>query len=398
MTRFVFLIGVSLFALSPVLAQDSPDPGAPSDTTQTDQSEEDWRNSQKRGDSDDPFDPNANPNNTGWGINLPPSGPMDQLPEESREHINRERARAIATGNPSDPNEPIPDYTPSDAAQSDPGLARAEQAAWDEIMRDMKGLGSGAGQGQGGSGQGQGSGQGDGQGTGAGGGAGQLGQGRSVIAGGANQSALELLRQMQGLGNGTGTEPGDTGETGQGEAPQGAQSEPSGDAEGQTDGAGQDQGAQNADGEDDSADASSSGSGPDGETGSESGEENAASDDNGAGEDASTDESQSDDGDQARTQSDTADGPQSDSGGSQSSASDYLNGEDTAETQDDSESAAEDTETTAEADAATATTSVSTPPSPATSQPSADITFVWGRTTSDEDRADALKKTVSRGS
>lgn len=209
MIRLVLLSAVSVWALGGVaLAQQtgsiSSEPGT---TNETDQSEEDWRRS-RRVDSGDPFDPDANTTDRGWGTNLPPMRPVDHLPEESRRHLSQQRARAIAEMDMNDPQPQQVAYEPSDAARSDPGLRQQEEAVWAEMVGDLNAAKAGGGQGQGdgdaaGAGD-QGSGQGGGQGSspaGTGSPNGTPGSG-SVMAGGANQSAADILRQMRGGGGG----------------------------------------------------------------------------------------------------------------------------------------------------------------------------------------------------
>ena len=76
----------SVFALSgTAYAQTSPD------TRQTDQSEEDWRKSQKKGgtSSEDILDIIKNTRSSGVG-NGRGYSPIDALPEESRRHLMKE--------------------------------------------------------------------------------------------------------------------------------------------------------------------------------------------------------------------------------------------------------------------------------------------------------------------
>ena len=95
MMRSVFLaltFSGSVFALSgTAYAQTSPD------TRETDQSEEDWRKSQKKGgtSSEDILDIIKNTRSTGVG-NGRGYSPIDALPEESRRHLMKERARRMA--------------------------------------------------------------------------------------------------------------------------------------------------------------------------------------------------------------------------------------------------------------------------------------------------------------
>lgn len=116
-------------------------PAYAQDTDQTDQSEEDWRKSRKKSGSSDIYR-KTNPNSTGSGapmVDYKPVSPVERLPSESRRHVMRERAKAIAESDDGDISDV--DYTPSDAAQSDEQLMRDEQEAWDTIVTDMKGDG-----------------------------------------------------------------------------------------------------------------------------------------------------------------------------------------------------------------------------------------------------------------
>ena len=193
-------------------------------TEQTDKSEEDWRKSQKKRDTSDIFEDILNRRNTGQGSNQYPQNPIDSLPEESRRHLMKERAKVIAE---SDPNTtPDAPYTPSEAAKTDPELAEQEKEAWTVIMTDMKG-GASQGQGQGGSGPnkiavaGQGGGQSGGQ---SGGQGNDSSRSPSVMRGGSSQSVAEIMAQIKGMksgrSGGTGTVPAQ-GPMGGGHMPQG---------------------------------------------------------------------------------------------------------------------------------------------------------------------------------
>ena len=168
-------LSLLLTALSvPVFAQDSTEPVDPAnpDTVQTDQSEDDWRNSQKKRDTRDIFeDIFKNPNDQGtggdiWGGEVKA---IDRLNQDSRRHLNKQRAKALAKAGPGQPIDAA--FEPSEAAKSDEYIKRQEEEAWEEMVREANsGLGSlGNGQGQGGQGQG-------GQGQS---GEGQAGQGQS---------------------------------------------------------------------------------------------------------------------------------------------------------------------------------------------------------------------------
>ena len=103
-----FMLSGSVFALSAnAFAQTSPN------TTETDQSEEDWRKSQKKGgnSTEDILDIIKNTRSSGIG-NGRGASPIDSLPEESRRHLMKERARRMAQAGP---NEPVDvSYKPSE--------------------------------------------------------------------------------------------------------------------------------------------------------------------------------------------------------------------------------------------------------------------------------------------
>ena len=213
MMRYSALAMILALSGASALAQEStpPEDGSVSapETGSTDQSEEDWRRSQRRGDSKT-YDPVSNPTSTGVGINIPEPREIDKLPEESRRHINRQRAKVIAEADLENLDPQSVAYEPSEAAKSDPGLLRDEQAAWAEAMGDLMGAGSGQGDGID-TGQGQANAPGGGQGAGSTPGGRQSGtrgsgSAGSTMAGGANQSAADILRQMQGLGGGGSTQ------------------------------------------------------------------------------------------------------------------------------------------------------------------------------------------------
>ena len=168
---------------------------------------------------------------------------IDRLDQESRRHLNKQRAKALAEATPGEPIDAA--YEPSEAAKTDEYIAGQEKEAWNEMIRDansglsgtqgpdtgqggQQGGGQGGQQGQGQQGQGQqgqqgqGGGQGGGQGQGQGsqGQAGQQGQsGNSPLRGGSASSASAILDQLKGRG-GSGSQPGQ-GQQGQGQAPQG---------------------------------------------------------------------------------------------------------------------------------------------------------------------------------
>lgn len=110
-------------------------------TDQTDQSEEDWRKSRKKSGTSDIY---RTPNTSSTGVGAPvidskPISPVERLPSESRRHLMKERAKAIAENDDGDISDA--EYVPSDAAKSDEQLMRDEQEAWDVIVTDMQGSG-----------------------------------------------------------------------------------------------------------------------------------------------------------------------------------------------------------------------------------------------------------------
>lgn len=110
-------------------------------TDQTDQSEEDWRKSRKKSGTSDIY---RTPNTSSTGVGAPvvdykPISPVERLPSESRRHLMKERAKAIAESDDGDISDA--EYVPSDAAKSDEQLMRDEQEAWDVIVTDMQGSG-----------------------------------------------------------------------------------------------------------------------------------------------------------------------------------------------------------------------------------------------------------------
>jgi hypothetical protein len=110
-------------------------------TDQTDQSEEDWRKSRKKSGTSDIY---RTPNTSSTGVGSPiidyePVSPVERLPSESRRHLMRERAKAIAESDDGDISDA--EYVPSEEAKSDEQLMREEQEAWDVIITDMQGSG-----------------------------------------------------------------------------------------------------------------------------------------------------------------------------------------------------------------------------------------------------------------
>lgn len=110
-------------------------------TDQTDQSEEDWRKSRKKSGTSDIYR-TPNTSSTGSGaptIEYEPVSPVERLPSESRRHLMKERAKAIANSDDGDISDA--DYVPSEDAKFDEQLMRDEQEAWDVIVTDMQGSG-----------------------------------------------------------------------------------------------------------------------------------------------------------------------------------------------------------------------------------------------------------------
>jgi hypothetical protein len=231
----------SVFALSAdAFAQSSPD------TRQTDQSEEDWRKSKKKGGSstEEILDIIKNTRSSGVG-NGRGYSPIDALPEESRRHLMKERAKRMAQAGP---NEPVDvTFKPSEAAKSDSNLEADEKAAWEEMSKSMNGVSNQGQQGQDNQGQGPlGQSQNDqagqngqgqvadgaisgstGQQTGQQGSQGQQsqqqdnGQSRSVMRGGSAASVSDIMNRIKGLGQSTGGTGQEQGEAQQGQAQQG---------------------------------------------------------------------------------------------------------------------------------------------------------------------------------
>ena len=110
-------------------------------TDQTDQSEEDWRKSRKKRGSSDIY--KTNPTDAGFGNgalgDVKPISPVEQLPSESRRHLMKERAKAMAESQDGDITDA--EYKPSEAAKSDEQLMREEKEAWKIITTDIEGSG-----------------------------------------------------------------------------------------------------------------------------------------------------------------------------------------------------------------------------------------------------------------
>lgn len=184
-------------ALSTGLAVIHSTPAYAQSTDQTDQSEEDWRKSKKKKNTTDILEDIVNIRNTGAGDVSRPMTPMESLPEESRRHLQKERAKLLANADMggNDEIKSITDagYKPSEAAKSDPDLAEQEKEAWDVILTDMKGgNGSSSGQAQDGPNKIAVIGQGGGQGS-------KGSRGSSTMRGGSSQSVADILAQIKGM-------------------------------------------------------------------------------------------------------------------------------------------------------------------------------------------------------
>ena len=229
-------------------AQDNPQ------TRQTDEEENDYRRSQRRRDTGDIFDDiDINTRSSGGGGILGPEvKAIDQLDQESRRHLNKNRARALAEANPGEAIDAA--YEPSETAKTDEYVAKQEEAAWEEMMDEANsGIGiiqgpKGSDQGIGtvaGTGASAGGGQGDQTGEAGGGQAGQAGQGQagggqtsqrntSPLRGGSSSSASSILDQLKGRTSGGGRAPRIGQTAGGGQAPSGQAS--SGQTKGQDQG------------------------------------------------------------------------------------------------------------------------------------------------------------------
>ena len=216
-----------LFAVlaAPAYAQDSTETSDPvnPETRQTDESEDDWRNSRKKRDVGDIFEDIAtNPRSQGTGgVFGGEVKAIDRLNPESRRHLNRLRAKALAESEPGEPIDAA--YEPSEAAKGDEYISRQEEKAWDEMVAEANtGLyGNGTGQGQttgdqtragqtpgGQSPQGQGQGQvgqqgAQGQNQGSGSDGAQTQPRPPVLGGGSAVSAAAILDQIKGRGLGS---------------------------------------------------------------------------------------------------------------------------------------------------------------------------------------------------
>lgn len=240
----VSLIFAALAA--PAYAQDAGQVSTPPsnpDTRQTDDAEDDYRRSQRRRDTGDIFDDiDINTGSTGSGGMLGREiKAIDRLDPESRRHLNKQRAKALAEAAPGEPIDAA--YEPSDAAQTDEYIERQEAEAWKEMVDEANGglsgtVGQDGAKGGKQSGQGQASGdagQSSGQGQAGQAGAGQSGESgdtqtrpsTSPLRGGSASSASSILDRIKGRGGQSaqsGTTPSQSGEQAGGPA---AQSQPS---------------------------------------------------------------------------------------------------------------------------------------------------------------------------
>ncbi len=196
-------LSVGTVPASAQVSEPTPPPATNPDTDSTDQSEEDWRRSKrKRGTRDIYETPNTTTSGGRPSVDYRPITAVERLPEESRRHVMRERAKAIAQSDDGDLTDA--DFTPSDAAQSDEALLRQEQAAWAEVTAPAQ-PGGPAGQGQS---QGQGQDQSQGQSQGQAQQPGQPGQGGQGGASGQSDSSNQTgprggsARSLQDIMNG----------------------------------------------------------------------------------------------------------------------------------------------------------------------------------------------------
>ena len=221
----------SVLAL-PAYAQDSgaeplPQPEqtsepAPQDnpqTRQTDEDEDEYRRSQRRRDTGDIFE-DIVINRRGSGSGGTQVGPevkaIDRLDQDSRRHLNKQRAKALAEAQPGEPIDAA--YEPSEVAKTDEYVAKQEQRAWEEMLREANngiGVTQGPKGGSGQSGTGE-AGQGDGGQAGGQGqdpsGQGSSGQAPRPVRGGSATSAAAILDQIKGRSIGSGSE-GSQGQT-----------------------------------------------------------------------------------------------------------------------------------------------------------------------------------------
>ncbi len=208
------------------------------DTDQTDRSEDDWRKSKKKESGEDTLkDIFQNKTIFGQGSGGYEQNPIDALPERSRNHLKKERAKALATVDPN--NVPDIPYVPSREAQSDPELAEQEKEVWEGMVKDMqnggaakvqrakeirsrpgKSTGDEGGSGQSGAnpaGNGSSSGESDSRST----------SKPTPVRGGSSSSVSDILSKIKGIKSGNGTSPagipaGTTGASGAGQAPSGS--------------------------------------------------------------------------------------------------------------------------------------------------------------------------------
>ena len=174
------LLAVSAVALGLMVQM----PAYAQSTEQTDQSEEDWRRSKKKS-SSERDDPTRSLPGLGSGIPIPPLEPIDTLPEESRRHLQRQRAKVIAEVEVGETPGDVP-FEPSEAAKSDPDLAAEEEEVWELILTDLQGSSGGGAPAESGPNRVAVAGRGG-------------GSNGSLTRGGSSQSAADILAQLKGL-------------------------------------------------------------------------------------------------------------------------------------------------------------------------------------------------------
>lgn len=201
----IALSGISVYAQTPT---ETTNTNQNTNTSQTDQSEEDWRKSRKKRDTTDIFDDITNTGSIGrGGFQTGPINPVDSLPDQSRRHLNKQRAKAMAEAPIGAPVNT--DFIPSAEAQSDSDLEEQEKLAWSEMMSDVNaGMGMNTGTAQGGSttqnsdNQGQNQGQGE---NSAAADASEQSSNSSLMRGGSSASVADILAKIKGNQTAQGT-------------------------------------------------------------------------------------------------------------------------------------------------------------------------------------------------
>ena len=151
LTIFSCLSTVLLAGVSPSFAQDQAPNAAPNpasvatpaqdnpNTQNTDRDEDAWRKSRKKRDTSDPLGVFKNTSIYGPRHQQRPQSKIDQLPEASRRHLMKQRAKIIAEMEfGKDGKIKNKAYTPSEAAKKDTDLADKEKEAWDVIVTDLE--------------------------------------------------------------------------------------------------------------------------------------------------------------------------------------------------------------------------------------------------------------------